>query len=179
MQNDNWFESVQRQLERLESTALTILLLGLVGLGLTQIVMRNVFGMALPWADGAMRAMVLWLAMIAAVVAAGRFRHIRIDLLSRLLPPKLVTIIHVLMMLLTAAVCLAMSWLSLRMAALEYEFQTAAFLGVQTWMVQLIVPIGFALMAVRFVAAAFRRPPVSEQAHAFTELPEDTRPDSR
>lgn len=159
-------KSLNEQLEGLESLLLTGLLLGLIGIGLTQIVMRNAVGMALPWADGAMRALVLWLAMVAGVVAAGRFRHIRIDLLSHLLPPPLVRILHTLVMVGTAFVCLVMAWLSLRMLGLEFEFQTTAFLGVKTWMVQIIVPIGFSLMALRFLLGALMRPPKLEQAFA-------------
>lgn len=158
-QSKGLYQSIQDDLERLEGIALTVLLLGLIALGLGQIVMRNLFGMALPWADGAMRAAVLWLAMIAGITAAGRMRHIRIDVLAQWLPPVLRRWLHGLCMIATALVCVQMSWLSLAMVRLEFEFQTAAFLGVQTWMVQLIVPFGFAMMAVRFVGAAFASPP--------------------
>lgn len=158
-----------RQLEGLESIVLTVLLLSLVGLGLAQILMRNAFGMALPWADGAMRAIVLWLAMVAGIVAAGRFKHIRIDLLSHLLPPGLARPVHGLLMFLTALICMVMSWLSLRMLSLEFEFQTTAFLGVKTWMVQAIVPLGFAMMAVRFLFGVFIRPPPAEMVYAGAE----------
>ncbi len=161
--------SLNRQLEDLESLLLTGLLLALIGIGLTQIVMRNAFGVALPWADGAMRGLVLWLAMLAGVVAAGRFRHIRIDLLSNLLPPLLNRVLHTLVMLVTAVVCLVMAWLSLRIVGLEFEFQSTAFLGVKTWMVQIIVPIGFSLMALRFVLGALLPPPKLEQAFAEPE----------
>ncbi len=166
MRLEQSLKSFNAQLEGLESLLLTVLLLILIALGLAQIIMRNAFGMALPWADGAMRGLVLWLAMVAGVVAAGRFRHIRIDLLSNLLPAGLARGLHVMVTLATAVICLVMSWLSLRIVGLEFEFQTTAFLGVKTWMVQIIVPIGFSLMAIRFVFAALMRPPKPDQAFA-------------
>ncbi len=146
-------------LARLEAFLLTVLLLGLMGLGLTQIVMRNLAATALPWADGMMRSMVLWLAMIAGVMAAARMRHIRIDVIERWLPESMVGRLQRLTQLITAVVCLAMTWFGLQMVSLEYEFQAVAFFIVPVWAVQLIVPIGFGLMAARFTVAAISPTP--------------------
>lgn len=152
---DGVFEQIQRGLGRLESGLLTLLLLALIGLGLAQILLRNFAGISLPWADGAMRAVVLWLAMIAGAIAAGKLKHIRIDVVERWLAPAVRVWSQRVIMLATAGVCLIMSWLSLSMVALEYEFRTVAFLDVPSWVVVLIVPIGFGLMAARFAGHAF------------------------
>jgi len=149
-----FFERIHRRIEQLEELILGLLLLGLIGIGLAQIIARNGFGVALPWADGAMRAIVLWLAMLAGALAAGRLKHIRIDIARQWLSPTLRQVLHTGTLLATAIVCIAMSWFSLRMVELEYEFQSIAFAGVPTWMVQFIVPVGFALMAARFAAHA-------------------------
>lgn len=138
----------------IENGLLSALFLALVVLGLAQIGFRNLAGMSLPWADGAMRAIVLWLAMIGGVVAAGRLRHIRIDLVERWLPAAAVTWLRRLVFGATAVVCLVLTWTSLDIVALEYEFQAVAFLDVPNWLVQVIVPIGFGLMAARFLAWA-------------------------
>ncbi|MFU8832739.1 MAG: TRAP transporter small permease [Wenzhouxiangella sp.] len=152
---DGVFEQIQRGLDRLESSLLTTLLLALIGLGLAQILLRNFAGISLPWADGAMRAMVLWLAMIAGAIAAGKLKHIRIDVAERWLAPTVRVWSHRVIMLATAGVCLIMTWLSLSMVALEYEFRAVAFLDVPNWVVVFIVPIGFGLMAARFAGHAF------------------------
>lgn len=148
------FERIHSWLARIEAGLLVSLLLGLIGLGLAQILLRNLAGIALPWADGAMRAMVLWLAMIAAAVAAGQSKHIRINIAEHWFSPAVMRGINRLVMLATGIVCLAITWLSLNMVALEYQFQTAAFLDVPTWLVQMVVPFGFAMMAARFLAFA-------------------------
>jgi C4-dicarboxylate transporter DctQ subunit len=152
------FEQIQKGLERFESGLLTVLLLALVSLGLVQILMRNFAGISLPWADGAMRAMVLWLAMIAGAIAAGKLKHIRIDIAERWLPPAARVWSHRVLMLATAGICLVMTWLSLSMVALEYEFRAVAFLNVPSWVVVFIVPVGFGLMAARFAGQAFAPP---------------------
>ncbi len=153
------FRLLGEGLARLETLLLTGLLLGLMGLGLTQIVMRNLAATALPWADGMMRSMVLWLAMIAGVMAAGQMRHIRIDVIERWLSDSKVALMRRLTNLMTAVVCVAMTWFGLEMVSLEYDYQAVAFLSVPVWAVQLIVPIGFGLMAARFAAAAFSPTP--------------------
>lgn len=173
------FERIHNGLARLEAGLLVSLLLGLIGLGLVQILLRNLAGIALPWADGAMRAMVLWLAMIAAAVAAGQAKHIRINIAEHWLSPGLMRWINRLVLLATGLVCLAMTWLSLNMVALEYQFQTAAFLDVPTWLVQMVVPFGFAMMAARFLANAVipPEPTVPDQAYVSSSSGKPTRPE--
>lgn len=139
-------------ISRLEAGVLTVLFLSLVALGLTQIGMRNLAGTSLPWADGAMRALVLWLTMVGAVVGAGRLRHIRIDLVENLLPPARRAWLRRFTFLATAVICVALTWFTLRLVALEYEFSQTAFLNVPVWIVQLIIPVGFGIMAARFAA---------------------------
>lgn len=136
----------------IEHGSLTVLFLALVGVGLAQIGFRNFAGMALPWADPLMRSLVLWLTMLGAVAATGRMRHIRIDLVEHWLPDAGVVWLRRLVFAATALVCLALTWTSLDIVALEYEFQAVAFGDVPKWIVVAIVPIGFALMAVRFAA---------------------------
>lgn len=167
-ERDNGSDSAGRTIRWIESGTLTVLFLALVVLGLAQIGFRNIAGMALPWADGAMRAIVLWLAMLGGVVATGRLRHIRIDLVERWLPPVGVVWLRRLVFAATALVCLALTWTSLDIVALEYKFQAVAFLDVPNWIVQLIVPIGFGMMAARFLAWAVFPPsgevlPVSDR----------------
>lgn len=141
-----------RLISGLEAGILTVLFLALVTLGMTQIGMRNLAGTSLPWADGAMRALVIWLTMVGAVVAAGQLRHIRIDLVENWLAPPARAWLRRFAFLATALVCLLLTWNSLMIVALEYEFSQTAFLDVPVWVVQLIIPIGFGIMGARFAA---------------------------
>lgn len=143
-----------RWVRNLELGLISLLFLALVVLGLAQIGLRNLADSALPWADPAMRAAVLWLAMLSAVLAAGEARHIRIDVLGRLLPAAVRGWVDRLLFLMTAGVCLVMAWASLKIVRIELEFADLAFLGVPRWVVLVIVPICFALMALRFLRRA-------------------------
>ncbi len=165
-------DTAERTIRILETGTLSVLFLALVAIGLAQIGFRNFAGMALPWADGAMRAIVLWLAMLGGVVATGRLRHIRIDLVERWLPPGGVVWLRRAVFGATSLVCLALTWTSLDIVALEYEFQAIAFLNVPNWVVQVIVPIGFGMMAARFMAWAFA-PPSGEVLPVSTRNPSE------
>lgn len=141
-------------IRKFELGLIALLFIALVVLGLVQIGLRNLADSALPWADPAMRAGVLWLAMLAAVLAAGEARHIRIDVLGRLLPPGLRAWVDRALFLLTAGVCLVMTAASLKIVRIEYEFADLAFLAIPRWAVLVIIPIGFALMSWRFLRRA-------------------------
>ena len=140
-----------RLLRKFEIALLSILFIAIVVLGLTQIGLRNLADSSLAWSDAAMRAGVLWIAMIASCIAAAESKHIRIDLLSRLLPPVWALWIGRLMLFATALICLAMVAASMPIVRLEMEFQELAFLNVPRWLVLAIIPAGFALMAWRFM----------------------------
>lgn len=143
-----------RLVRSIELGLIAVIFLALVVLGLAQIGLRNLADSALPWADPAMRAGVLWLAMLASVLAAGEARHIRIDVLGRLLPPSIRAWVERVLFLLTSVVCFVMTAASLKIVRIEFEFADLAFLGVPRWIVLVIVPIGFALMAWRFLLRA-------------------------
>lgn len=146
--------SFGRVLRHLEIGILGLLFLALVLLGLIQIGLRNFADSALPWADPAMRAGVLWLAMLSAALAAGESRHIRIDLLGRFLPESIRAVVDRLMFALTSLFCIGMVHLSMQTVRLEREFADLAFLDVPRWVVLAIIPVGFALMGWRFMRRA-------------------------
>ena len=52
-----------------------------------QIVLRNVFSVGLVWADGFVRLLVLWIAVVGAIAASRDHKHIAIDALARVAPP--------------------------------------------------------------------------------------------
>ncbi|PKL95992.1 MAG: TRAP transporter small permease [Gammaproteobacteria bacterium HGW-Gammaproteobacteria-8] len=155
-------ESIERKpsgrighlLRRVEYGLLSALLLAVVGIGLVQIGMRNLADTSLPWADPAMRAAVLWIAMLAGVLAAGSAQHIRIDALLSHLPAAIRPWIDRVVLLATALICVALAVASIDIVRLEFEIGDLAFATVPRWAVLAIIPVGFGLMAFRFVYRA-------------------------
>lgn len=139
---------------RLEVWLLTLIFGGVVAVGLTQIVLRNFADSSLVWADAAMRAGVLWITMLAAVLAAGQARHIKIDVLLHRLPARIQPWVQRAMFGLTAMVCVTLAVASVSLLQLEMAMADVAFLGIPRWMVLAIIPLGFALMGWRFARHA-------------------------
>jgi len=139
---------------RIEVGLLSTIFAGVVGVGLAQIVLRNFADASLVWADAAMRAGVLWITMLAAVLAAGQMRHIRIDVLLHRLPDAVQPWVRRLLFLLTAMVCVTLAVAGVGLIRLERSMGDVAFLGVPRWMVLVIIPVGFALMGWRFARHA-------------------------
>lgn len=134
-----------------EDLVLMLLLGGLVTLAAAQILLRNLFEAGLPWADPLLRLIVLWLALAGALAAARDNKHIRIDLLSRFLPESLAAWTDRLTSAFTATVCALLAWHGGRLVWLEYQDGATVAPGIPAWAAELIIPLGFGLMALRLV----------------------------
>ena len=153
-------ESLRPRLARLVATIedgiLVTLVLGMILLGALQILLRNVFDVALVWADPLLRSAVLWVGLLGAMVASRTEHHIRIDVLSRYLPPALRVVSDVTTHLFACAVCALLAWLSVRFVAMDQAAETIAFGEVRSWVVETVLPVGFAIIALRYLFAAVR-----------------------
>lgn len=139
-----------------ENVALVSLLTGLMVLAVGQIILREIFNTGFVWADELVKLIVLWLAMFGAIAAARENRHIRIDLLSHLLPPKAVVITRVIVDLFAAVVCGFIAFHTWRYMQLEIEFEEVVLIDTPAWIAHIILPVAFALIGYRFVVGALR-----------------------
>lgn len=146
-----WLVRAERVGRWIENAFLVSLLAGLVVLASAQILLRNVFSIGIPWADGLVRLMVLWLALIGAVAASRDRRHIAINLAERYLPDRFMYPINVIVDTFTAAVAGALAWFSLRFVIDAREFGDVLLGGLPAWWFQAILPIGFGLIAYRYL----------------------------
>ena len=148
-----WLRRADRCGRWLENAVLFFLLGGLILLSAGQIALRNIFSTGLPWADPAVRMMVLWLAL-AGGIAAGRDRkQIAIDVVTRLLPRRARRAADAAACLFTCAVTAAVAWHSLRFVRDSHAFGDTVF-GWPAWIFQLILPVGFAAIAYRYFLRA-------------------------
>lgn len=146
-----------RLLERLEEAVLLLLLGAMILLSCTQIVLRDVWGGGLSWADPLLRVMVLWAGLLGAVVATQMDKHISIDLTSHLLPKGIFRWLRVVRSFFCAGVCAVLTWLAIdfvRQEALQISGQEMA--GLASWQLNLIFPIAFGGIALRFLIGTAR-----------------------
>jgi TRAP-type C4-dicarboxylate transport system permease small subunit len=130
----------------LETGLLCLLLLFLLGVGCAQVVLRNFFDASILWADPLLRAGVLWIGIAGAVAAARDARHIRVDLLKRWLVGWPRALVEATTALFASVVAAFLAWHGGRMVLDELSYGTPGDL-VPAWLLQSVIPIGFALMA--------------------------------
>jgi TRAP-type C4-dicarboxylate transport system permease small subunit len=149
------WRSLFRRLARLEVIVLSTLLVMLALLGVFQIFLRNFFHSGILWADPLMRHIVLWVGCLGAALATSRMSHINIDVFTRLLPAPARPVRRFFVYLATAAAAFVLGAASLRLVIDEKEFGETAFLNVDTWMLQTVLPFAFFLIAYRCMVNLF------------------------
>lgn len=137
-------------LHRVEEALLALLLTAMIGVAATQVVLRNFFEGGIYWGDSAVRVMVLWVALLGAMVASRRDEHIRIDIAGRFLPEHLKPHVSRLVSLFTCVVLAVFCWFSIDFVRYEYEDGTIAFGQVPAWVCEAIMPFGAGVMALRY-----------------------------
>jgi C4-dicarboxylate transporter DctQ subunit len=139
-------------LARLEEVLIGVLLVVASFVLFANVVARYGFNDSFPWAEEATRYAIVWMVFIGGSVAARKAVHIGVDVLARMLgdrPARRMLIVGV------DALCVAFS-LFLVVFGWELVAQARAFgqvtpaLQVPLWTMQLAVPVGGALMALRF-----------------------------
>ena len=113
--------------------------------------------------------MVLWAAMLGALAAARDDKHIGLDLLTHFLHGRTRRIVRGIALLFAAAICAAMAWYGAALVQLDFDGGTPVA-GIPAWIVESILPIGFALLALRLLIHAFL-PPWSDAPALAPELP--------
>lgn len=133
-----------------EEAFITLLLSAMVLIAAAQILLRNLFDSGLHWGDPVLRLLVLWLTMLGALLATRNNRHIRIDLLSRYLSGVWVRVSEAIGLIFSTAVCALLAWHSTRFVYHEWLDGGTLFNAIPLWWGQLVLPLGFALITLRF-----------------------------
>ena len=141
---------------------LIVIFLGLmVTLTFFQVILRGLFTHAhmqwanaimghVDWTEPMVRLFVLWLTFLGASLLTGDRKHIKIDLMSTLLPKRWQPFRELILSLACIIVMALMVSASLGYMKLEMEFGGTLFLAIPAWIGQLILPIGFSLILFRF-----------------------------
>ena len=155
-------KKISQFLGNLEKWVLVLLLGFLTAFALAQIIFRNFLSVGLVWADDLLRHGVLWISFLGAARATLEKKHIRIDLLPRVLPARLSFMADLMCCLISFVVCLLLLWASWNFVQGERLAGDIAFASIPYWWLELIFPISFALMACRFgfscVSGLIRQP---------------------
>ena len=145
------FKSLYRAIHVFEDSLLIFLLISLIVLASGQIALRNIFEIGFVWLDPLLRVLVLWTGMIGATVASRDNKHIRIDLVSRFFPKRTRIGMQVFVGLFTAFICAVIAWYGANWVLLDYQDKLTGFSDVPSWMLEIIIPLAFGLIALRYL----------------------------
>lgn len=146
--------AVDRGLTMLEVATVTALLVLSVLVLSGDIASRVVFGVSVSWAAEVARYAIVWMVFVGGSIGARSGAHISIDIAAELLPPRFARPTVILASAIAAASCAATSWLGYKLVLQMTMFsQKSPSLELPMWLVYSVIPVSFALMAVRFVQA--------------------------
>ena len=121
---------------------------------LRQLGMRTGWSLNILWGDTLLRHLVLWVAFLGACLAAARDQQFAMDASARLFHGKTKAAVQLLCHGFAAAVSAALARASWAFLRSEMGARTPLFsIGhreVQTWWFEVILPVGFALLAVHY-----------------------------
>jgi TRAP-type C4-dicarboxylate transport system permease small subunit len=141
-------------LYRIEEALLALLLGAMILLSSLQILLRSAFDAGLSWADPMLRVLVLWVGLLGAVTASREGRQITVDVISRLLSGRARAAVGTVTSLFTAGVASVLAYHATRFVASERSFASVAFSGIPAWVLQSVIPLAFAAIALRYAGHA-------------------------
>ena len=137
-------------LASLERALVVLLLAGLLGLGLLQVIERNLLASGIFWADELLQHMVLWLGFLGASLATREHHHLSIDVLSHFLPKRWQLWLGLLVNTTALVLCTLLVQAAWGFVRSEYTAGTVLTFGVPSWLAQSIIPLGFGAITLRF-----------------------------
>jgi len=145
-----------KAIHRVEDVLLVVLLSSMIVLASTQILLRILLDYGLIWADPLLRVMVLWLGLTGATVASRHNKHIHIDVLTRFFSKNLYLFVQTLVGQFTAWVCIIIAWHGARWVQMDYLDEMTSLGGIPSWMLEIIIPISFAVIGIRYFLFSIR-----------------------
>ena len=142
--------TINQWIAKLELGVLVGVVLLMVFMAALQILLRKFFNYGLLWGDIFLRQLVLWVSFIGASLATKENKHINMDLLGRILKGGWKTSGEIVIHLFSCFIAILLTQASWKFMQSEIEFGSTVFNNVPSWYFEIIIPIGFGLMALRF-----------------------------
>lgn len=138
----------------------TLILAALLVCISAEVVMRYFIGRPTRWVNEFSEYALLWLAFLAGPWVLREDAHVKVEMLTDVLPPDWRRKLHVTMSLVGAAVCALFCWVSTGYVLEVLSTGEFLFKSVQLpkWTVMAVMPPGLALLALQFVRRSLGPP---------------------
>ncbi len=144
-------DTLNTWIARVETVMIVIILTVMILLAFLQVLLRNFFDQGLLWGDILLRHLVLWVGFIGASLATRDEKHISIDLFGRFLHGNSKNIIHLITNFFSVFVSYLLTDASWYFVMDEKMAGTTIFSDIPVWYFQIIIPVGFGLITLRFL----------------------------
>lgn len=153
-------------LARFEEALVVLFFVWVLGLGAAQVILRNLFGAGLGFADEAIRHGVLWVGFLGASLATYTRRHITVDVFSSAVPGRFRRAFRRLTDLLSFLISLALLWAAFRFLRMEWASGEFSFsLALPYWVLTFAIFMFFFTSTLRYLLGVFI--PVTEARDAM------------
>lgn len=145
MKKLNWLIS------RSEEVVIGLLILSASVILFANVVARYVFNLGFPWAEELVRYEIVWMVFLGGSVAAREGIHIGVDIIVKFAPPAISKLVKLCIHSVSILFCVLVVFYGVELISQTKMFgQVSPAMQVPMWLVQLAIPIGASLMAIRF-----------------------------
>ena len=143
--------SIDRIIGRIEKSLVVVILFVMITLSCIQIVLRNFFASGIPVNDIILRHLTLMLVFLGASMATQKEKHLKIDIVPRLLSENQQRYVSIITGVISMIVCVILARASWTFIVFERQSDTTFVSNIPLWYAKLIIPCGFLLIAFRLV----------------------------
>ncbi len=141
---------LDEKISQVEQILIATLLAIMILLAFAQIVLRNFFATGFSWGDSLVRYLVVWVGFVGAAIATKEGKHITIEVISRWVSGAGRKVILAISHFSSAAICGLLTWAGIKFIWFEAQMGGTAFYKIPVWIPELIIPITFGLMTLRY-----------------------------
>ncbi len=131
-----------------ENTLGNVAVLVMAVLPILEIVGRRLLGQGVPGSITWVQHLTLWVAFVGGIIAARDRRHLALAT-TTFLPPAFRPVSSLIASAVGCAVTVALAWAAASTINLERQSMAVLSGGVPLWLIETIMPIGFAIIAIR------------------------------
>lgn len=165
----NRWQQWNETLGRVEKFLVAVVLSVMILLAFLQIVLRNLFSTGISWGDPLVRYLVLWVGFVGASLATKEGKHITIEIFSRWFSGRGSLYLKAISYLVSAFICGLLTFAAGTFVQNEAQMGATSFLKIPVWVPQIIIPVTFALITLRFVFSFIAELANIFQSGSYTE----------
>jgi tripartite ATP-independent transporter DctM subunit len=139
---------------RAENGLTAAALLLMAGLPVLEMVLRGLFRTGIPGTSSYVQHLSLWVGFLGGMIASRESRHLNLSVGLAVLSPRLQALIGPIAAALSTAVATGLCWASVQFVWVELQSPMRVGGWLPVWALEAVLPLAFAVMALRFVVQA-------------------------